>query len=72
MAIGRGNYEFSNVIEGQTLAQEVDAAYRNEGYKQGYLEPVMEAVLASSCEMDLRIEELTGDRYLVTHTVRLK
>lgn len=70
--IGKGNYEFSSVIKGQTLAQELDTAYRNDGYKQGYLEPAMEALLASSCEMDLRIEELTDDRYLITHTVRLK
>ncbi|MDE7287195.1 MAG: hypothetical protein K2N55_10200 [Lachnospiraceae bacterium] len=71
-AIGKGNYEFANVIEGQTLAQELDAAYRTEGYRQGYMEDAMEAVLASSCEMDLRIEELAGGRYLVTHAVRMK
>ena len=70
--LGRGSYEFSNVIEGQVLAQELDTAYRTEDYRQGYMENAMEAVSASSCEMDIKIEELTGNRYLVTHTVRMR
>lgn len=70
--IGKGNYEFSNVVAGQMLAQELDTVYRSGDYKQGYLESAMEAVFAASCEMDLKIEELDGGRYLVMHTVRLK
>lgn len=71
-ALGKGSYEFTSVIEGEALAQELDAAYRMEAYRQGYMENVMEAVSASSCEMDIKIEELAGDRYLVTHTVRMR
>ena len=71
-AMGTGNYEFSNVIEGQMLAQQLDTAYRTDAYRQGYMDHAMEAVLASSCEMDLKIEELAGDRYLVTHAVRMR
>lgn len=71
-ALGQGSYEFSNVIEGQSLAQELDRAYRTDAYRQGYMESAMEAVFAASCEMDVKIEELAGDRYLITHMVRMR
>lgn len=69
---GQGNYEFHNVVEGAQLAQELYAAYQQETYRQGYMDDAMTAISASVCGMNLKIEELTGDRYLVTHTVRLK
>lgn len=69
---GQGNYEFSNVVEGTELAQELYEAYQKETYRQGYMDDAMTAISASVCGMNLKIEELAGNRYLVTHTVRLR
>lgn len=71
-ALGRGTYEFSNVIEGEALFEEMQKAYRNDAYRTGYMEQAMEAVSASSCEMSLLMEELEQGRYLITHTVNMK
>lgn len=69
---GLGNYEFYNVVEGAELAQELYAAYQKETYRQGYMDDAMGAISASICGMNLKIEELAQDRYLITHGVRLK
>jgi hypothetical protein len=69
---GQGNYEFYNVVEGIELAQELYTAYQKETFREGYMDNAMTAISASVCGMNLEIEELAGDRYLVTHTVRLK
>ncbi len=71
-ALGRGTYEFSNVIEGEALFEEMQKAYRNDAYRTGYMEQAMEAVSASSCEMSLLMEELEQGRYLITHTVNMR
>ena len=54
------------------LAQELYTAYQKETFREGYMDNAMTAISASVCGMNLEIEELAGDRYLVTHTVRLK
>lgn len=70
--LGRGNYEFSNVIEGEALLEEMQSAYRNGAYRMGYMEQAMEEISASSCEMSLLIEELEQGRYLITHAVNMR
>ena len=60
------------MVAGIELAQELYTAYQKETYRQGYMDNAMTAISASVCGMNLEIEELAGDRYLVTHTVRLK
>lgn len=69
---GLGNYEFSNVVDGGALAQELYTAYQKETYRQGYMDEAMNAISASVCGMNLKIEPLAQDRYLVTHGVRLQ
>lgn len=71
-AMGWGEYQFSCVIEGETLSQELNTIYQTEGYRQGYMENAMEAISASSCEMNLRMEELEQNRYLVTHEIHMR
>ena len=71
-ALGKGNYNFSNVIEGEVLFEEMQRAYRNDDYRKGYMEQAMETVSASSCEMSLLIEELEQGRYLITHMVNMR
>ncbi len=68
---GQGSYEFYNVVEGAQLAQELYVAYQEETYRQGYMDDAMTVISASVCGMNLKIEELSQDRYLVTHEVRL-
>lgn len=71
-AAGQGYYEFSNVIEGEELFEEMQRAYRNDSYRTGYMDRAMEAVFGTSCEMSLTLEELEQNRYLITHTVRMR
>lgn len=72
IALGKGSYQFSSVIEGGALLEEIQAAYRRNDYRQGYMEQAMELLSASSCELDLEMEELSQDRYLLTHTVHMR
>ena len=52
--------------------QEIYQAYQSDDYKQGYMENAMTAIGASVCEMNLDVEELAGDRYLIVHKVNLR
>lgn len=70
--LGRGSYEFSNVIQGEALLEEMQRAYQSDAYRTGYMERAMEDVSAFSCEMSLLMEELKEGRYLVTHTVNMR
>lgn len=72
IAMGQGYYEFSSVVEGESLSRELNQSYQTDAYRQGYMDSAMEAVSASLCEMDLRMEELEQGRYFVTHTVRMR
>lgn len=71
LANGKGEYTFTNVIEGRQLltrwAQEND----NGTYKDAYMTDVLIEIDAGSCQMQLQVEELQGDRYLITHKVTI-
>lgn len=69
---GIGNYSFSNVIQGQALYQEWEDAYKSNTYRQAYADRAMETIGAAGCHMQMRVEPLQGDRYLVTHTVKME
>ncbi len=71
-AAGSGAYEFYTVADGGALMQEIYQAYQSDDYKQGYMENAMTAIGASVCEMNLDVEELAGDRYLIVHKVNLR
>ena len=72
LTAGSGSYEFYTVADGEALMQEIYQAYQNDAYRQGYMENVMTAVGASSCEMSLDVEELTRNRYMIVHDVHLR
>lgn len=72
MENGIGAYTFSNVIEGKELFEEWDRAYRAEEYKNEYMIEAMRGIGAKSCHLNLDVEQLTDDRYLVTHELQLQ
>lgn len=69
---GTGAYTFVNVLDGKALFDEWLSNYQSEAYKAGYLEQAMEVTGASRCEMQLNAEQLTGERYLITHEILLR
>lgn len=71
-ANGLSSFTFSNAVDGKTLAEEIYRSYRQNTYRQGYMEGAMTEVGALTCAMELEFEPLKGDRYLVTHKVNLK
>lgn len=71
-ANGLGSYTFSNVVDTKALAEEIYQSYRQNTYRQGYMEKAMADVGALTCTMGLEFEPLKDDKYLVTHTVNLR
>lgn len=71
-ANGLGSYTFSNVVDTKALAEEIYQSYRQNTYRQGYMEKAMAEVGALTCTMGLEFEPLKDDKYLVTHTVNLR
>ncbi|MBO5093344.1 MAG: hypothetical protein J6C33_03175 [Lachnospiraceae bacterium] len=72
MENGVGSYTFSNVIEGRELFEEWDRAYRSEAYKNEYMVEAMRGIGARSCRLNLNVEQLADDRYLITHELELQ
>ena len=71
-ANGLGSFTFSNVVDTKALAQEIYQSYRQNTYRQGYMEEAMAQAGALTCTMELEFEPLKDDKYLVTHEVTLK
>lgn len=69
---GKGSYAFENVIEGKELFEEWDRAYRSEAYKDEYLVEAMRSIGAKSCHLNLNVEQLAQNRYLITHEFQLQ
>lgn len=64
---GRGNYTFYNVIESEELLAQWYQEYQSDNYRQAYMENAMIELGASSCEMEMEIEELQNNRFLIVH-----
>ena len=60
-----------NVLEGEPLMAEWYAMHQAEGYRQGYLERAMTDLGATSCQMQITIEELEGKKYLISQELVL-
>ena len=69
---GRGSYQFSNVIEGADLLQEIFAAYQAKNYRQGYMDQTLTDINAQICDMSLSVEDLGQNRYRITHNVNVR
>lgn len=69
---GIGNYSFSNVISGEDLLNTWKQEHSNKAYQSAYLDSAMDAIGAQNCQMNLSAEKLKGDKYLITHNVRIK
>lgn len=72
VAAGRGTYDFSNVIEGETLLSQWYTAYETEDYLQGYMENAVLSSGGAYFEMTLAIEELENDRYYIIHRITVQ
>lgn len=68
---GKGSYVILNVLEGEPLMAEWYAMHQAEGYRQGYLERAMTDLGATSCQMQITIEELEGKKYLISQELVL-
>ncbi len=68
---GSGSYAFEKVLEGDALYQEWEAAYDDESYRDEYLIEAMRTVGAKSCHLNLVIEKLQQNRYLIRHELEL-
>lgn len=68
---GMGDFSFANVIEGKELYEEWEDAYDRDEYKNGYMIDAMRKIGAKSCHIQLTIEELAQERYLITHELQL-
>lgn len=69
---GKGEYTFYNVIEGKQLLTRWEQEMDNGTYKDEYMTAVMIEIDARDCQMQLQVEELQGDRYLITHKISFK
>lgn len=69
---GKGDYSFSNVIEGKELYEEWEAAYERDDYKDAYMTQSMRGIGAKACHIRLSTEPLQQGRYLITHELRLQ
>lgn len=68
---GKGDFSFSNVIEGKELYEAWEKAYDSNEYKDGYMVGAMRKIGAKSCHIQLSVEELQQGRYLITHELQL-
>jgi len=69
---GPGDYTFSNVLQGEELYRQWEQAYDQEQYKEEYMIQAMRAIGVKSCHLNLSVEKLQQDRYLITHEVELR
>ncbi len=68
---GKGDYTFYNVIESRQLLTRWEQEIDNGTYKDEYMTTVLVELDAGDCKMQLRVEELQGDRYLITHQISI-
>lgn len=67
--IGKGDYTFYSVLDGEKMFDEWYQNYQTKAYEQGYLENAMTALNATTCSMSVQAERLQGGKYLVTHEI---
>ncbi|MDE6531825.1 MAG: hypothetical protein K2K96_13805 [Lachnospiraceae bacterium] len=72
LANGKGEYTFYNVIEGRQLLTRWEQEIDNGTYEDEYMTAVMVELGAGDCQMQIHVEELQGDRYLITHKITIK
>ncbi len=72
LANGNGYFTFSNVIEGEKLYEEWQSNNAQNLHWDGYVEEALKEFDASYCHISMTVEELQGDRYLITHTVTMQ
>lgn len=70
---GSGTYSFSNVIEGETLLEEINKDYfETSGYIDGYMKSAVLAVNSETWYIYIETEELQNKRYLIKHDVTIR
>lgn len=71
LANGKGEYTFYSVIEGKQLLTRLEQEMDNGIYRDEYMTDAMVEMDARNCYIQLQIEELQGDRYLITHKITM-
>lgn len=66
---GAGTYEFQNVIVGSDLLNKWQQAYNSGAYKNAYAQDVMNRLGIDNLRMNLTVEALNEDMYLITHYI---
>ena len=69
---GKGAYSFQNVIAGKDLMDTMYNGYQSNEYRDTYMNDVMEELEASSCGIQIMVEELRDGYYLVIHQVSIE
>ncbi|MBQ9436991.1 MAG: hypothetical protein IJU50_01535, partial [Lachnospiraceae bacterium] len=68
---GLGEFEFSNVVQGEKLFGEIYSDYAHDFYKEAYMDEVMEELEAEFAEIRFDSEQLEGGYYLIRHRLSI-
>lgn len=68
---GLGEYSFENVVNSESLVQDIYARYSNKDYVSAYMDDALNEIGAYSYDMNLLVEELEGKNYRLTHQVTI-
>lgn len=66
---GKGSFTFTNVVAGTDNFNEIANLYNSGAYKIGMMNTITQKLGAKECIMNLGVEQLQGDLYLITHKV---
>lgn len=64
-----GSVQFQNVVDSADLWQQCYDAYNSGVYADAYMNQVLSELNASSCQVDVQAEELSGGKVLLTHNI---
>ncbi len=69
---GKGDYSFSNVIDGNLYQEVYDSYFETEAYIDGYMKDAVLTVKGQTWNVYLYVEDLQGDKVLLTHEVSIQ
>ncbi len=69
---GVGEYQFYNVISGESVMQELYTAYRQKATQKGFLNEAVSNVGGTECSISVEPEQLRGGQYLLRHRVVIR
>lgn len=70
--LGEGENEFSCIIVGRELLEEITEDFQSNKYRKAYMKPALNELGAKKCSIDVSGEILQDDSYLLIHKVVIK